>query len=72
MPLCLFALKWWWIINYSKRRMLLGMYCVISQFDPSDTSVAESPELANRMDVPAAPPVKGTTLDDADTTAWTW
>ena len=52
--------------------MLLGMYCVISQFDPSDTSVAESPELANRMDVPAAPPAKGTTFDDADTTAWTW
>ena len=48
--------------------MLLGMYCVISQFDPSDTSVAESPELANRMDVAAAPPVKGTTFDDADTT----
>jgi hypothetical protein len=44
------------------------MYCVISQFEPSDTSVAESPELANRMDVPAAPPAKGTTFEDADTT----
>lgn len=52
--------------------MLLGMYCVINQLEPSDTNVAESPELANRMDVPAAPPVKGTTFDDADTTVCTW
>ena len=43
------------------------MYCVISQLEPSDTSVAESPELAKRIDVPAAPPAKGTTFDDADT-----
>ena len=48
------------------------MYCVISQFVPSDTKVVWSPELANRIDVPAAPPVKGTTFDDADATAWTW
>ena len=51
--------------------MLLGTYCVTSQFVPSDTNVAESPELANRIDVPAAPPVRGTTFDDADTTVWT-
>jgi hypothetical protein len=47
--------------------MLLGTYCVISQLEPSDTSIAESPELANKMEVAAAPPVKGTTFDDAET-----
>jgi hypothetical protein len=60
------------VMVYSKRRILFGMYCVISQFVPSDTSVAESPELAKRMDVPAAPPASGTTFDDAETSARTW
>jgi hypothetical protein len=48
--------------------MLLGTYCVTSQFAPSDTNVALSPVLANRMDVVAAPPVRGTTFEDAETT----
>ena len=55
------------VMVYSKRRILFGTYCVISQLEPSDTSVAESPALAKRMDVLAAPPAKGTTLLDADT-----
>lgn len=52
--------------------MLFGMYCVINQLVPSDTSVAESPELAKRIDVAAEPPAKGTTLLDADTKACVW
>ncbi len=60
------------VMVYSKRRMLFGMYCVINQFVPSDTSVAESPELAKRIDVVAAPPAKGTTLLDADTKVCVW
>jgi hypothetical protein len=44
------------------------MYCVTSQFVPSDTKVVWSPVLANRMDVAAAPPVRGTTFEDAETT----
>ena len=60
------------VMGYSKSRALFGMYCVISQFVPSDTSVAESPELAKRIDVPAEPPVNGTTLLVADTSVWVW
>ena len=60
------------VMGYSKRRMLFGTYWVISQLEPSDTSVAESPALAKRIDVPAAPPAKGTTFDDADTSVCVW
>jgi hypothetical protein len=52
--------------------MLFGVYWVINQFVPSDTKVAESPELANKIDVPADPPVSGTTLLDAEITVCTW
>ena len=60
------------VMVYSKRRMLFGMYCVINQFVPSDTSVAESPVLAKRIDVAAAPPANGTTLLAADTKVCAW
>ena len=48
------------------------MYCVINQFVPLETNVAESPVLANSIEVPAAPPAKGTTLEDAETTVCAW
>jgi hypothetical protein len=41
---------------YSSNKLLLEAYCIITQFVPSDTKVAESPTLAARIAVPADPP----------------
>jgi hypothetical protein len=59
-------------INYSKSRILLGTYCIIIQFVPSETKVDWSPELASKIEVPAAPPPIFTTLLDADTSVCVW
>jgi hypothetical protein len=41
----------------------------ITQFVPLLTRVAHEPDVAPRIDVPAAPPVIGTTFEDAEFTA---
>jgi hypothetical protein len=41
----------------------------MTQFVPSLIRVAHAPDVAPRIDVPAAPPVIGTTFDDAEFTA---
>ena len=43
---------------------------MICQFVPSETSVAHAPSVAGKIAVPAASPVLGTTLLDAETTVW--
>jgi hypothetical protein len=40
---------------------------MITQFVPSDTTVAHAPTNPGRIAVPAAPPINGTTLLEADT-----
>jgi hypothetical protein len=44
----------------------------MTQLVPSDTTVAQAPEVAPKMPVPAAPPVIGTTLLDIESSAWAW
>jgi hypothetical protein len=52
---------------YSNCKELLDEYCVIIQLVPSETKVAFAPATASKIAVVAAPPTKGTTLLDADT-----
>ena len=44
----------------------------MTQLVPSDTTTAQAPEVAPKIAVPAAPPVIGTTLLDAESSAWAW
>ena len=45
---------------------------MMTQLVPSDTKVAQAPEAAPKIAVPAAPPAIGTTLLDAELSAWAW
>ena len=45
---------------------------MMTQLVPSDTTVAQAPEVAPKMPVLAEPPVIGTTLLDAELSAWAW
>jgi hypothetical protein len=52
---------------YSNKRQLLAACCMMTQFVPSDTIVAQFPTTAKRIEVPATVLSIGTTLLDADT-----
>jgi hypothetical protein len=55
------------VMVYSKSRLLLAACCIMTQFVPSDTIVAQFPTTAKRIAVPAAALSISTTLLDADT-----
>ena len=52
--------------------MLNEAACIITQFVPFDTRVAQLPDTSVKIAVPAAPPPCGTTSLDADTRVWAW
>jgi hypothetical protein len=49
-----------------------GVPAISIQLVPSQTSNAHAPSVAGRIAVPAEPPSRGTTLDDADITVNAW
>ena len=55
------------VMVYSNKRQLLAACCMMTQFVPSDTIVAQFPTTAKRIAVPALVLSMGTTLLDADT-----
>ena len=55
------------VMVYSNKRQLLAACCMMTQFVPSDTIVAQFPTTAKRIAVPATVPSINTTLLDADT-----
>ena len=56
------------VMVYSKRRMLFGAACIMTQLVPSDTIVAQFPTTAKRIAVPAVVLSIGTMLLDAELT----
>ena len=58
------------VMVYSKRRQLLAACCMMTQFVPSDTIVAQLPTTAKRIAVPGVVLSIGTILLDAELTNW--
>ena len=54
---------------YSSSKLLLDAACMMTQFVPSDTNVAQFPTTFNKIAVPAVVLSIGTMLDDAELTA---
>ena len=57
-------------MGYSRRRMLLGACCMMTQLVPSDTIVAQLPITGNKIAVPAVTLSMGAMLLEAELTDW--